>query len=266
MNRVSHMVFAFSLFVGLYSLLYAFSVWQSDLGTLYQLLTFYMVGGIALSVVAVPLLYWKAPNKDMQARTTSNRSAISAMFFVVFCIGSLAGTIIYQWYTGIPIIGNISIFIGAMITVTGALMPDWDIPFLGISRHRNIIFHSAALPILMVLATLVNVATRLLTAGSSIISIDLSIGAEVEYYITGLFLLGYASHLYLDIFRSDANPLEIIWTAVDPYHKAPTGLKPLGPIKVSQKYARHWLISNATLLVIIAMILFGFYFYGIFNP
>ncbi|MHA1634787.1 MAG: hypothetical protein ACTSUZ_09545 [Candidatus Thorarchaeota archaeon] len=34
MNRVSHMVFAFAMFVGLYSLLYAFSVWQSDLGTL----------------------------------------------------------------------------------------------------------------------------------------------------------------------------------------------------------------------------------------
>ncbi|MGY5858784.1 MAG: metal-dependent hydrolase [Candidatus Thorarchaeota archaeon] len=257
MNRVSHMVFAFAMFVGLYSLLYAVSVHLSDLGTLYELLTFYILGGGILSFVAVPILYWKAPNKDMRARTTSNRSAVSAMFFVAFCIGSLAGTIIYQWYSGVTVIGNVSIFIGAIITVAGALMPDWDIPFLGISRHRNIIFHSVTLPLLITLTTLVNVATRVLTSGS------LSIGSEVEYYITGLFLLGYASHLYLDIFRSDANPLEILWTAVDPNQKAPTGLKPLGPIKVSKKYARHWLIANASLLVIIAVILFGFYFYNI---
>ena len=262
MNRVSHMVFAFALFVGLYSLLYAFSVWQSDLGTLYELLTFYVIGGGVLSFVAVPILYWKAPNKNMQARTTSNRSAVGAMTFVAFCVGSLAGTIVYQWYSGISIIGNISIFIGAIIIVAGSLMPDWDIPFLGISRHRNIIFHSAALPLLILLTTLVNYAGRILTAGDSV---DLSIGAEVEFYITGLFLLGYASHLYLDIFRSDANPLEILWTAVDPNQKAPTGLKPLGPIKVSKKYARQWLIGNATLLVIIAVALFGLYFYNIMN-
>jgi hypothetical protein len=256
------MVFAFALFVGLYSLLYAFSVWQSDLGTLYELLLFYMVGGVALSFVAVPILYWKAPNKDMRARTTSNRSAIGAMTFVTFCIGSLAGTLVYQWYSGITVIGNISIFIGAIIIVAGALMPDWDIPFLGISRHRNIIFHSAALPLLILLTTLVNYAGRILTAGGTV---DLSIGAEVEFYITGLFLLGYASHLYLDIFRSDANPLELLWTAVDPHQKAPTGLKPLGPIKVSKKYARQWLIGNATLLVLIAIALFGLYFYNILN-
>ena len=263
MNRVSHMVFAFALFVGLYSLLYAFSVWQSDLGTLYELLKFYIVGGIALSVVAVPILYYKAPNKNMQARTSSNRSAVGALFFITFCIGSLAGTLIYQWYTGIPVIGNISIFIGALITITGALMPDWDIPFLGIQRHRNIVFHSLILPVLITFTTLVNVATRLLTAGSSIILVDLSIGAEVEYYITALFLLGYASHLYLDIFPSDANPLEILWVAIDPDQKAPTGLKPLGPIKISKKYARHYLITNATILVILALALFGFYFHEI---
>ena len=257
------MVFAFALFVGLYSLLYAFSVWQSDLGTLYELLSFYVIGGIVTSVVTVPILYWKAPNKDMRARTTSNRSAVSAMFFVAFCIGSLAGTIVYQWYSGIPVIGHISIFIGAIIIVAGALMPDWDIPFLGISRHRNIIFHSAALPLIITLTTLVNVASRVLTSGSSIISVDLSIGADYEFYITGLFLLGYASHLYLDIFRSDANPLEILWTAVDPNMKAPTGLKPLGPFKISKKYARPWLVANATLLVAIASVLIGIYFYNI---
>jgi hypothetical protein len=88
-------------------------------------------------------------------------------------------------------------------------------------------------------------------------------GAEVEYYLTALVLLGYASHLYLDIFPSDANPLEIIWIASDPDHKAPTGLKPLGQIKISAKNARNWLVINATILVITAIFLFSFYFAGI---
>lgn len=257
MNRVSHMVFAFALFVGLYSLIFGFSVWLSDIGTLSELLQFYLIGGILVSIVCVPLLYYKAPHKDMRARTSSNRSAVGAFFFVTFCIGSLIGTIVYQWYSGVVIFGNISIFIGALITVVGALMPDWDIPFLGISRHRNIIFHSIILPLLVVLMTLVNVATRILSATS------LSVGAEVEYYITALFLLGYASHLYLDIFPSNANPLEILWIASDPFHKAPTGLKPLGPIKISKKNARNWLIGNATLLVMIAAALFGLYLYNL---
>jgi hypothetical protein len=105
--------------------------------------------------------------------------------------------------------------------------------------------------------TLVNVATRILSATS------LSVGAEVEYYITALFLLGYASHLYLDIFPSNANPLEILWTAADPFSKAPTGLKPLGPIKISKKNARTWLVGNATLLLMIAAALFGLYLFNL---
>ncbi len=87
------------------------------------------------------------------------------------------------------LIKTTAVFAFAIIMVAGALMPDWDIPFLGISRHRNIVFHSAILPILILLTTLVNVASRFLTAGSSIIAVDLSVGAEVEFYITGLFLL-----------------------------------------------------------------------------
>ncbi len=255
MNRVSHLVFAFALFVGLYSLIYGFTVFQDIGGSLPDLLVFYIVGGIGVSVVSVPILYWKAPHKDMRARTTSNRSAVGAMFFVSFCIGSLAGSIFYQWYTGIAIIGGISIFIGGIITVAGALMPDWDIPFLGISRHRNIIFHSVVLPLLVILTTLINIATA--------IANGLTIGAEVEYYITALFLLGYASHLYLDIFPSDANPLEILWIAADPYLQAPTGIKPLGPIKIGTKNARNFLVSNATLLVMIAIALFGLYLLNI---
>ena len=253
------MLFPLAMFVGLYSLIYAFSVWQSDLGTLRDLLFYYIAGGIAFSIFSVPILYYKAPHKDMMARTTSNRGSVLALAFVTFCLGSLLGTIIYQWNTGVTIIGNISIFIGALITMTGGLMPDWDIPLLGISRHRNIIFHSLVLPLLIVLGTLVNVTSRILSSTS------LAVGAETEYYITALFLLGYAFHLYLDVYDSDANPLEILWTAVDPTQKAPTGLKPLGPIKISQKNARGWLVGNATFLVGIALALFALYFYNILS-
>ncbi|MHA1576837.1 MAG: hypothetical protein ACTSU3_05700 [Candidatus Thorarchaeota archaeon] len=258
MNRLSHMMFAFSLFVALYSLVYAFSVWISNVGTLTELLWYYIAGGIALTLVATPILYWKAPHKEKDNRTTSNRSAIGALSFITFGVGSLVGTIIYQWMSGITMIGNLSIFIGAMIIMSGALMPDWDIPFLGISRHRNIVFHSAILPMLVVLLTLVNVAVSILETTS------LSVGAHIEYYVAALFLLGYASHLYLDIFSSDSSPLEILWHAVNPADNAPTGLKSLGPFKISKKNARNWLVGNATLLVMIAAGLMGLYFYNIY--
>ncbi len=255
MNRVSHMVFAFSLFVGLYTLLYAFSVYMSDLGSLAELMFYYGAGGVVAVIVCVPILYYKAPHKNMKIRTTSNKGAVGAMSFVLFCLGSLGGTLVYQYTTGVAVYGNISIFIGALITVTGALMPDWDIPFLGISRHRNIIFHSMILPLLVTMTTIVSVAARIADAGS-----PLAVGAEVEYYVTALFLLGYASHLYLDIFPSDANPLEIVWRAVDPDQSAPAGLKPLGPIKIGKKGARNWLVGHATGLVWVAVALLGLYF------
>ncbi|MFW9967567.1 MAG: metal-dependent hydrolase [Candidatus Thorarchaeota archaeon] len=258
MNRLSHIMFSFSLFVALYSLIYAFSVWLAGSGLLLlDLLFYYLSGGIILTIIAIPILYYKAPHKDMSNRTTSNRGALGAMSFMTFCLGSLAGAVYYQWSSGIPFIGDISIFIGAVITISGALMPDWDIPFLGIARHRNIIFHSIILPLLIVLMTLVNVAQSIASLYS------LRVGAHVEYYVTALFLLGYASHLYLDIFPSDANPLEMVWRAVDITSSAPTGLKPLGPINISKKNARMWLIGNATLLTLIALGLFGLYFYNL---
>jgi hypothetical protein len=246
------MVFAFSLFVGLYSLIFGFSVWFADNASIMELLEFYLIGGIVTSVVCVPILYFKAPHKDARKRTSSNRGAAVAIFFVTFCLGSLVGTLVYQWYRSVAVYGNISLFVGAMLVVVGALMPDWDIPFLGISRHRNIIFHSFLIPSLAVLLTMINVTMRTGTI--------LGNGAEVEYYLTALILLGYASHLYLDIFPSDANPLEILWIAADPFHKAPTGLKPLGNLKISKKNARMWLVGNASLLVIIALSLFAAYF------
>jgi len=211
-------------------------------------------------MVSVPILYYKSPHKGMAARTVGNVGAVSALTFVVFCIGSLLGALAYQWTTGVPIVGNLSIFIGALIMVTGAVLPDWDITFLGISRHRNIIFHSAVLPLIFVLMTVVNVATRIVS------SAIFSVGAGIEYYITSLFLIGYASHLYLDIFPSDASPLEIIWRAANPYDKAPTGIKPLGPIKITQKNARAWLVGNATILLILAIALMALYFYNLPVP
>ena len=106
MNRLSHIMFAFSLFVGLYSLIFAFTVWQSDLGQLNQFLIFYLVGGVAFMLLLTPLLYWKAPNKESASRTTSNRGAASAVAFMVFAIGSLAGSMLYLWYNAIPFIGR----------------------------------------------------------------------------------------------------------------------------------------------------------------
>ncbi|MGV9168737.1 MAG: hypothetical protein ACOC38_02225 [Promethearchaeia archaeon] len=149
-----------------------------------------------------------------------------------------------------------------MITVIGAELPDFDIPLLGISRQRNVVFHSAILPLLITLTTIVNVAMKVASAHT------FRIGVEVEYYITALFLLGYASHLFLDIYPSNASPFEIVWRVVSPYDEAPVGLKPVGPLKVSKSKAKHWLVGNATLLVLVALALFTLYFVNLpfFSP
>ncbi len=259
MNRLSHMVLAFSLFVGLYTIVWGFSVWQSDSGQVLNGLTYYFVGGLGLSIFSMPILYYKAPHKD-KSRTTGDRGAYGAMFFVTFCIGSMLGMWVYQILSGVAVIGNLSIFIGGVITVTGALMPDWDIPLLGISRHRNLIFHSVILPFLVVAGLIFNVAAKIVLGGS------IEIEANVELYIGALFLIGYASHLIADIYPSDANFLEIVWRSMDPHAEAPTGLKPLGPIKVSKKYARNWLSANGALLIIVALGLLGLYFYNLLAP
>ncbi len=256
MNRLSHMVLAFSLFVGLYTIVWGISVWTSDLGEVVNGLAYYFAGGLALSFVAMPVLYYKAPHKD-KTRTTSDRGAYSAMFFVCFCIGSMLGMWVYQLTSGVAMIGNLSIFIGGVITVTGALMPDWDIPLLGIGRHRNLIFHSVVLPFLVVAGLIGNVAVKIIEGGSW------QVDANVELYIGALFLIGYASHLYADIYPSDANFLEIVWRSMDPHAEAPTGLKALGPLKVSKKYARNWLAANATLLLMAAAALLALYFYNV---
>ncbi len=257
MNRLSHILFGFSLFVGLYSLVWAFSVWTSEVGRLLTGLSYYCVGGIALSVVVVPILFYKAPHRKHEERTTSDTGALGALTFVCFSIGSLIGMTVYAWMNGIVIAGNISLSIGLLLMEVGALMPDWDIPFLGIERHRNVIFHSCVLPLLITGNVIYNVTAKIVTSGS------LQMDANLELYATALFLLGYASHLYLDIFPNNASAFEILWRVMDPHAEAPTGLKPLGPIEIHKKAARSWLVGNASLLVMVALALFGLYFYNV---
>ena len=253
------MMFALSLYVLLYSLIFGYSVWSSDVGKLTQLLSYFLAGGLILMLISVPLVYVKAPHKDSPSRTTSNKGAIGALSLVFFSIGSLGGSAYYLWTESIPVVGSLSLTMGALIMILGALVPDWDIPLLGISRHRNLLFHSALLPILITFMTLVNVALTIAA------SLSFQVGVQLEYYITSLFLLGYASHLYLDIFPSDSSPLEIVWRATDPHSKAPTGIRSFGPLKISKKAARGWLVTNASILVIIALFLMGLYFYNILS-
>ncbi|MHA1772388.1 MAG: hypothetical protein ACTSYL_12070 [Candidatus Thorarchaeota archaeon] len=258
MNRLSHMMFALSLYVLLYSLIFGYSVWSSDVGRLTQLLSYFLAGGVLLMIITVPIAYVKAPHKDSATRTTSNKGAISALSFVFFSIGSLGGSGYYMWTAGIPIVGSLSLTMGALIMILGALVADWDIPLLGISRHRNLVFHSAILPLLIAFMTLVNVTLTIAA------NLSFQVGVQLEYYITALFLLGYASHLYLDIFPSSSSPLEIVWRASDPHSKAPTGIRSFGPFKISKNAARGWLVLNASVLVIIAFFLMGLYFYNLF--
>ncbi|MGV9168736.1 MAG: hypothetical protein ACOC38_02220 [Promethearchaeia archaeon] len=52
MNRLSPILFAFFLFVALYSLIHAFSMWQASFALLTDLLTYYAIGGLVLTVVS----------------------------------------------------------------------------------------------------------------------------------------------------------------------------------------------------------------------
>ena len=252
------MMFALSLYVVLYSFIFAYSVWSSEIGRLTTMLSYFIAGGVILALFSVPILYAKAPHKDKE-RTTSNKGAVSALTFIFFSIGSLGGSIYYMWTEGIPVVGSLSLTMGALIMILGALVPDWDIPLLGIARHRNLLFHSAILPFFIVLMTLFNIAMTIAA------NLTFQIGVHLEYYITALFLFGYASHLYLDIFPSHSSPLEIIWRAGDPDSKAPTGIRSFGPIKISKNAARGWLVFNASILVILGMFLMGLYFYNLLS-
>ena len=47
------MMFAFSLFVGLYSLLFASSIWYTGVGAIVELVEFYLIGGIVAGVLKI---------------------------------------------------------------------------------------------------------------------------------------------------------------------------------------------------------------------
>ncbi|NWF96442.1 MAG: hypothetical protein HXY34_09920 [Candidatus Thorarchaeota archaeon] len=257
MNQLSHMIFAFSFFVALYTGIYAFTVWFENL-SVDVLILYYLGGGLLLAVVATPILYYKAPNKSMGDRTTTNAASGAALLFITFFIGGLGGCVIHQWIYDVHIAGNMSIFVGSISVLVGALMPDWDIPFLGIERHRNIVFHSFLLPVIVLLPTLGRILMMIVfsTVGQLVNYIE-----PTELYILGFFMLGYASHLALDVLPSKANPWEILWRVVSPLDEAPVGLKTFGPFKVPKKRAKGWLVGNAAFLALIGFGLIGLYYY-----
>ncbi len=258
MNQLSHMIFAFSFFIAIYTTIYAITLYLAS-ESLQILLLYYLGGGLVLGIVASPILYYKAPNKEKSDnRTTSNAAAAGSMLFVTFFIGAMGGCVLHQWTHGIQIEGNLSIFVGSMSVLIGGLMPDWDIPFLGIERHRNIVFHSFILPVVILAPTLARLVIMVVASNLGNLA---NFIAPTEIYILAFFLVGYASHLALDIFPSKANPWEILWRVLSPLDEAPTGLKPFWRIRVPKKHAKAWLAGNAALLTLIALGLLGLYYY-----
>ncbi len=258
MNQLSHIIFAFSFFIAVYTTIYAITVYLIG-KSLEVLLLYYLGGGLVFGIVVGSVLYYTAPNRHhSDKRTTSNKSAAGSMFFVTFFIGAMGGCVIHQWVYGIQIQGNLSIFVGSMSVIVGGLMPDWDIPFLGIERHRNIIFHSLVLPMLILLPTLVRLV--IMVVMSNLGSLE-SFISPAEIYIIAFFMIGYSSHLALDIFPSKSNPWEIIWRVISPLDEAPTGLKSFWLFNVPKKYAKSWLSTNAAFLALVGLGLLGLYYY-----
>ncbi len=263
MNQLSHLIFAFSFFVAIYTTVYAMTVLIMG-HSLETLLFYYVGGGLLLSFFATIVfglkIYTRTKAKaiEKEDRTTSNAAAVLPTWFVSFFIGAVGACVIHQWTYDIQIIGNLSIFVGSVSVLVGAMMPDWDIPFLGIERHRNIVFHSFLLPLIIVLPTIGRII--LLIVHSTLGQLETWV-SPTELYILAFFFIGYASHLGLDVMPSNASPWEIVWRVITPLDRAPTGLKPLGPFKVPVKHAKAWLYTNAFFLGIIAFGLLGLYYY-----
>lgn len=74
------------------------------------------------------------------------------------------------------------VVLSLLLTQFGALMPDWDLMYEKFIPHRNILTHSAFLPVIMCMAIyFVNDATAMMLP------------------LYAFFLAGYASHLLLDL-------------------------------------------------------------------
>jgi len=263
MNQLSHLIFAFSLFVVIYTTVYAITVRLS--GQSLETLLYYFVGGGVLFSIMVSIVFglkiYKRPKAKAikkEDRTTGNAATVISTIFVSFFIGAMGASVIHQWVYDIQILGHLSIFVGSVGVLVGAMMPDWDIPFLGIERHRNIVFHSFLLPVLIVLPTIGRIILMIVNSNLGQLETWVS---PTELYILGFFFIGYASHLGLDVMPSKASPWEIVWRVISPLDEAPTGIKPLGPFKVSERHAKSWLYMNAFFLGLIAFGLLGLYYY-----
>lgn len=92
---------------------------------------------------------------------------------------------------------NIDFWLAWLLVIFGAYFPDIDLDF-GTRFHRNLITHSHI--VVMFIA-----AVYLTTPVSQVLE------------LLGFFFLGYASHLLLDIFPSNASLFKRIWTIFASY-------------------------------------------------
>lgn len=113
----------------------------------------------------------------------------------------------------------------------GAELPDIDM-IAGLPFHRSIITHS---PILM----------------TPLFLYYLLIPAPRQIHILlGFTFIGYASHLLLDNIPAKLDPLQVIFTTINP-KEAPGTVN-----HIPSQYEELWLITSASLLTIYAYVFF----------
>ncbi len=257
MNRLNHLIFAFWIYTTIFVGVFFYSIYLSGSSYFKDMLLNITIGGFAVSFVLVPLFYSRAnvhkerPNETFR----SHKATIGALFLVTFSFGILATIMIMSSYYNIAIIGNINIPLGALITIIGALVPDWDIILMGVGAHRNILFHSAIVPLLFTIGGIYDIFIHFLNDFPLVTT-------DVQYFLMGMFLIGYASHLLLDIFPSNKNIFDLIWRVLTPFDTAPTGIKGFGR-NLTKLQAKSWLYTNASILILYALILLAAYFGGI---
>ncbi len=257
MNRLNHLIFAFWIYTTIFVGIFFYSMYLSGDTHFYDMLLNITIGGFAVSFILVPIFYSRANvHKERPDESfSSHKATIGALFLVSFSFGILATILIMSYYYHIPIIGNINIPLGALITIIGGLVPDWDIILMGVGAHRNILFHSAIVPLIFTAGGIYDIVSHFL-AGLPLVTTD------VQYFLMAMFLIGYASHLMLDIYPSNKNIFDLIWRVISPFDEAPTGIKGFGK-NLTKRQAKSWLYSNASLLILYALILMAAYFGGI---
>ena len=129
------------------------------------------------------------------------------------------------------------IIIGALLALAGGAAPDWDFD-LGIQYHRNSITHSAILPTIFYMTFFFGLSPdpNLLAVG------------PVSMFISAMFLLGYASHLFLDLFPQRSDLLKIVDDMIK--EKAPGDIR-----DIPEKYERFWLFLGGSLNMAFAALL-----------